>query len=288
MPITFTTDEVVKIAKGDISEELQDKINRAQKYEASAGLRNKVKSLANDNAAKFVTDNLSQIDIPDGISEITMIYDFSDETNNFIVRKSGISIKQGSDTLATPGAGLQSVVGKAFSKKDGDEKAIITDFLTKALGGQKIVDHVLTTIKFEKETKPALDALYTIGSANPLGAGIMEIPEGDKLRTTLQYKSVAADQPAIWHVLVNCSKTGGGSAGSGDGTRKKATSAPDGYKSWKSFIETDKTIATTEALAAVIKKHGNDWTKQVSPTQWLRRVKHPAILEADLANPARM
>ncbi len=288
MPISFNAAEMLEILSGDPSDELKNRINEAQKYEASAGLRAKVKTTANDNAAKYVTDNLAELDIPDGVSEITMIYDFSTEAGHFTVRKNGVRYVMGSDLLAAPSAAMQQVVGKMAAMKPGDKQEIILDFVTKALGGKNIVAHVLATHLFSKNTKPALDNLYSIGNAEPLSDGISEIPEGDKLRVTMQYKSMAADKPAEWHTLVSCGKTASGGGGSSDGTRKKRTPPPAGFSNWRHFLESDQAAETLAVLKSVKDKHGEDYTKHVSPSNALRAAKHPVMMEADAQNPARM
>lgn len=286
MPISFSMEDILAIQKGDVSEELQNRIHEGEKYEKSAGLRAKVKSTANDNAAKFITDNLAKLDIPAGVKDINLLYDYSVEAGHFIVRKNGVRYTMGNDVLAAPSLDTMSIVSKAFALKKSKENDNIINFITEALGGQKVVDHVLTTHKFEKETKPVLEEIYTITNAEPLGAGIAEIPEGDKLKVTLQYSKVAADKDPAWTVICSCGKNV--SSGGGDGTRRKKTPAPEGHKTWRAFVENDTAPETVAVLASVIKKHGADWTKHISPTGALRQAKHPVITAADLANPARL
>lgn len=286
MPLTFSTEEMELLLEGNATEELKNKYHEAKKYNASSGLRASVKTMASDNAARFTTDNLSKLDIPAGVKEIALLYDYNTEADKFVVRKSGVKVDMAAATLAVPGAPLQSLVSKAVALKDDDKKAIILDFITKGLGGKTVVDHVMSVHTFNKTTKPALDAVYTNTNAAALSAGISEIPEGDKLRVIIKWTSL---EDAGWLApAVTCGKTVGGSGGSGDGTRKKRTPAPEGYSSWKDFVERDQSAETKTALKWATDKYGQEWTKSISASNLLRGQKHPAMLAADSENPARM
>lgn len=281
---TFTLDEVDALKNETADPNLIGRYNEAKNLEKFSSLRTSVETTVKENANIFLNDQLSDIDIPDGVKEIVLTYDMSPETLDFIVRSTGVKVSYADEGAVSDE--IIHIVTKAQEAKANKNNQPLS-FLTKTLGDSRLA-HIIAIRDFEGEAgaKTQIEALYTNVEAGALSEGVSEIPEGDKCRLTIKYSALTVDgEKAGWLApTVSVGKTVSGGGGGGNGERKKRTPAPEGYTSWKKWMESGVDTDAKAVVDALIKKHGVNWQLKISPTNALRQAKHPIMLAADDKN----
>ena len=286
MPQTsFTLAEMKEMQSGAISEDLQARITEAESFEKVKTLRDSVIATITKNSQECLDNILTKLVIPAGVEEISLQYDLSPETCDFIPRPAGVAVKM-IDASAVSNDIIKLVTAAERASANKDKRPM--SFIVKILG-DSVMQRVTTIRDFDESVKPELDKLYTNVKAVALSEGVNELPPGDKCRLQLKYrydKERDADNntTAGWLApYVTCSKTGGGAKSSGGtGKRRPTIKPPDPYKSWEAYAadrHDDQSSAAQDVFDAQIKKWGADWKSHISPTNALRDAKHEFFMQ---------